>query len=128
MTPTELRSRTKRFALDALKLVQEIPQTVPGKIIAGQLTRCATSVGANYRACCRAKSRADFASKASIVEEEADESAYWMELVIEGNFLSEATVRPLLIEAEELTKIMRASRQTAGGTAYRRNPGSGRNP
>jgi four helix bundle protein len=75
--------------------------------------RSGTSVGANYRTACRARSRAEFIAKIGIVEEEADESAFWMELIIEGKLLGQALVRPLLDEANELAKIMASSRKSA---------------
>jgi four helix bundle protein len=77
------------------------------------LVRAGTSVGANYRAACRGRSRAEFAAKIGVVEEEADESAFWLELVIEGALLKESQVRPLLDEANEITKLMASSRITA---------------
>lgn len=112
----EMKQRTKRFALDIIGLIAELPKSTEGRIIAGQLVRCATSVGANYRAACRAKSKADFISKLGIVEEEADESCYWLEIIIEGEILSIERVTPLLKEANEITAIIVASRKTAGGS------------
>ena len=90
-----------------------MPATVEGKTIRGQLVRAGTSVGANYRAACRGRSRAEFIAKIGVVEEEADESAFWLELIIEGAFLKENLVRPLLDEANEITKIMATSRMSA---------------
>jgi four helix bundle protein len=113
MDETELRDRTKAFALRAMKLVAALPGTVVGRNIGGQLTRSATSIGANYRAVCRARSRADFIAKLGIVVEEVDESAYWLELVIEGGLVKPALVQPLLDEACQLTRIMIASKKTA---------------
>jgi four helix bundle protein len=86
MNADDLKKRTKQFALRVLKLVAALPQTVAGRAIGGQLARAGTSVGANYRAACRGRSRAEFIAKLGTVEEEADESAYWME-VIEGELL-----------------------------------------
>ena len=83
----ELQSRTKQFALRVLVLIDRLPNTIGGRVIANQLARSATSVGANYRAACRARSRAEFAAKLGIVAEEADESLYWLELIREGNFV-----------------------------------------
>ena len=116
MNENEMKQRTKRFALDIIRLVAELPKSTEGRIVAGQLVRCATSVGANYRAACRAKSKADFISKLGIVEEEADESCYWLEIITEGELLPEGTVRDLLNEANEITAIIVASRKTAGGS------------
>lgn len=112
MTETEMKSRTKAFAIRVLKLIEALPKTRSGRIIANQLGRSGTSVGANYRAVCRAKSAADMVSKLSIVEEEADESAFWLEVIPASNLLPEAKVAALRKEADELTAIMVASRQT----------------
>jgi four helix bundle protein len=113
MDAEELKDRTKRFALRILKLAASLPATIEGKVIRGQLVRAGTSVGANYRAACRGRSRAEFAAKIGVVEEEADETAFWLELIIEGAFLKENRVKPLLEEANEITKIMASSRITA---------------
>lgn len=113
MDADELKRRTKSFALRVLKLAASLPPTIEGKAIRGQLVRAGTSVGANYRAACRGRSRAEFAAKIGVVEEEADESAFWLELIIEGDFLNERRVRPLLNEANEITRIMAGSRITA---------------
>lgn len=112
MTETEMKNRTKAFAIRVLKLVEALPETRSGRIIANQLGRSGTSVGANYRAVCRAKSAADMVSKLSIVEEEADESAFWLEVIPEANLLPESKVAALRKEANELTAIVVASRQT----------------
>jgi four helix bundle protein len=112
MDAEELKSRTKRFALRVLKLAAALPSSVEGQVIRGQLVRAGTSVGANYRAACRGRSRAEFAAKIGVVEEEADESAFWLELIIEGSFLKHDQVKPLLNEANELTKIMASSRMS----------------
>jgi len=113
MNADELKKRTKLFALRILKLAAALPATIEGRAIRGQLVRAGTSVGANYRAACRGRSRAEFIAKIGIVEEEADESAFWLELIIEGAFLKESRVRPLLDEASEITKIMATSRISA---------------
>jgi four helix bundle protein len=109
----ELQSRTKRFALQILVLIDRLPNTIGGRVLANQLARSATSVGANYRAACRARSRAEFASKLGIVAEEADESLYWLELIRDGNFMAEKNVGSLLAEADELTAIFTAGRRSA---------------
>jgi len=80
MDENELKQRTKRFALRVMKLVDVLPKNTVGRAIGGQLMRSGTSVGANYRAVCRARSKAEFIAKVGVVEEEADESAFWMEL------------------------------------------------
>ena len=88
MTERELLQRTKQFALRIFKLVGALPQTIQGRAVAGQLIRSGTSVAANYRAACRARSKAEFVAKLGIVEEEADETAFWLELIIETSLLS----------------------------------------
>src|SRR5262245_13739882 len=120
MNADDLKKRTKLFALRILKLVEALPKTVVGKTVGGQLVRAGTSVGSNYRAACRGRSKAEFISKLGIVEEEADESAFWLELVIEGGLLKARLVQSLLDEANELTRIMAKSRVTAG--RYRLKP------
>jgi four helix bundle protein len=113
MKPDDLKKRTKQFALRVLKLVAALPNTLSGRTIGGQLARAGTSVGANYRAACRGRSKPEFVAKIGIVEEEADESAFWMELIIEGKLLGQRLVQPLLDEANELAKIMASSRKSA---------------
>jgi four helix bundle protein len=113
MNEQEMKQRTKTFALRILDLADALPRTRSGNVIAGQIVRSGTSVAANYRALCRAKSRADFVNKTSIVEEEADESCFWLELLIDRGLLAPRRVQPLLKEANELTAIFVASRKTA---------------
>ena len=113
MNAEEIKRRTKDFALRAINLVESLPKTVVAGVIGKQLLRSATSVGANYRSACRARSKADFASKICIVEEEADESAYWLELLIETEIVNAYEVTVLLKEACELTAIFAASGKTA---------------
>jgi len=113
MEPEDLKERTKQLALRVLKLVTALPKTLAGKTIGGQLIRSGTSVGANYRAACRARSKLEFIAKIGIVEEEADESAFWMELIIETGLLKPQLVESLLTEANELAKIMTSSRKSA---------------
>ena len=113
MKPDDLKRRTKQFALRVLKLVAALPKSLAGKTIGSQLVRAGTSVGTNYRAACRARSKLEFIAKIGIVEEEADESAFWMELIIEGELLNPRLVQSLLIEANELAKIMARSRKSA---------------
>jgi four helix bundle protein len=110
---TELKQRTKSFALRILKLLSALPKTTDGRIIAGQIGRSGTSVGSNYRASCRARSRAEFIAKIGVVEEEADETAFWLELIAESGMLPAGKVDPLHAEAIELTAIMASSRITA---------------
>jgi four helix bundle protein len=109
----ELLKRTKQFALRVMKLVAALPNSTVGRPIGSQLIRSGTSVGANYRAACKARSKAEFISKIGTVEEEADESAYWMELVIEGELMPEKRVEPLHREANEIVAIMASSRISA---------------
>ena len=118
MNADELKDRTKAFALRILKLAAALPNTIEGRAIRGQLVRAGTSVGANYRAACRGRSRAEFIAKIGTVEEESDESAFWLEVIIEGGFLRKARVLPLLGEANELTKIMAKSRISASSRPW----------
>ena len=113
MNQQEMKERTKQFALKVIKLVNALPRTIQGQSIGKQLIRSGTSVGANYRSACRGRSKAEFIAKLGIVEEEADESAFWMELIIEEGLLEKELVEPLLNEADELVAIMVASRKSA---------------
>ncbi|QBG48423.1 four helix bundle protein [Verrucomicrobia bacterium S94] len=113
MKGDELRIRTKQFALRIMKLVETLPNTVAGKAIANQLMRSGTSVGANYRAACRARSNAEFIAKLGIVLEEADETEFWLELIMDGQLLPKDKVESLKKEAAQITAIMAASRKTA---------------
>ena len=113
MTERELLERTKQFALRIFKLVDALPQTIQARAVAVQLIRSGTSVGANYRAACRARSKPEFIAKLGVVEEEADESAFWLELIMETNLLSATKVEPLLSEASEIVAIMASSKKTA---------------
>ena len=113
MNSEELKKRTKQFALRVMALVDAMPRTTPGRAIGGQLIRSGTSVGANYRAACRGRSKAEFAAKLGTVAEEADESCFWIELVIEDNLLPAKLVSPLLDEANELTAIFTAAAKTS---------------
>lgn len=113
MREDDLKRRLKEFAKRILKLIDSLPKTVAGRTIANQLARSGTSVAANYRAACRGRSRADFVAKLGIVEEEADESQFWLEMIIETGMLKESLVEPLRKEAGEIVAIMVASRKTA---------------
>ena len=112
MNSEELKSRTKLFALRVMQLVDSLPNTTAGRAIGNQLIRSGTSVGANYRAACRGRSKAEFAAKLGTVAEEADESCFWLELIIESKLLAERLVTPLLYKADELTAIFTASAKT----------------
>ncbi len=109
----ELKLRSKRFALDIMSLVDALPKTISAIAIGKQIVRSGMSVGANYRAACRGRSKAEFIAKLGIVVEEADETCFWLELIIEGNLLPENRVRPLLKEANELTAIFVSSIKTS---------------
>ena len=113
MDREELTKRTKEFAHRCVKLAMALPETALGRYIQGQLIRCSTSVAANYRATCLSQSKASFIAKISVVLEEADETAFWLEFIIDENLLKENLVKPLLQEAEELTAIFASSRMTA---------------
>ena len=109
----ELLTRTKGFALRVMKLANALPDTPQGRVIRGQLLRSRTSVGANYRAAKRAKSTADFISKMGTVEEEADESMYWIELILESGLMPENRISELYQEADEILAMVVASIKTA---------------
>ena len=113
MTSYELKLRTKNFALRIIKLVESLPNNQSSKVISNQLLRSATSVGANYRSACRSRSRRDFISKIKIVEEEADESLYWLELIKEIKIFKEEKLLNLMKEADELTAIFTSTVKTA---------------
>ena len=113
MTELEMITRTKKFALRVMKLIGALPKTVQGNAISNQLMRSGTSVAANYRAACRARSKREFIAKLGTVEEEADASAFWLELIVEGRLLPEKLVTPLLKESGELVAIAAASKKTA---------------
>ena len=113
MTEESLKQRLKEFALRIMHLCDHLPNTQAGRIVAGQLIRSSTSAGANYRAACRGRSPADFVAKLAIAEEEIDESAYWLDLIISRPLFKPVRVRPLYVEADELTRILTASRITA---------------
>jgi four helix bundle protein len=111
MGAEELKKRTQAFGLDVIKLVRALPDSNPTRPISQQLVRCGTSVGANFRAACRARSRSDFIAKLKIVEEECDETIYWLELLRD---LGVATypVQQLLGEANQILSIIVASIKT----------------
>ena len=113
MNESEMKKRTREFAVRILTMVAALPHSIIGKVLGGQAARSGTSVGANYRAACRARSIAEFISKLGVAEEEADETAYWLELIAEAKLLPSARLSRLLQEANELTAILSASRMTA---------------
>jgi four helix bundle protein len=106
------RKRTKKFVVDNIKLFRTLPKTEEAKIIGRQLLRSSSSVGANYRAACRARSQAEFHSKLSIVVEEADESLFWMEILVEAEIVISDDLHYLADEANQILKIVSASRKT----------------
>jgi four helix bundle protein len=109
----DLKARTKRFAVRVFKLVDALPRTIQGRAVANQIIRSGSSVAANYRAACRARSRAEFIAKIGIVEEEADETLFWLELIVDTDLLDLKRIAPLLKEVDELVAIMAASRKSA---------------
>jgi four helix bundle protein len=119
MNPEEMKLRTKSFALRVIQAVNSLPKGKASDVIGRQLLRSGTSVGANYRAACRAKSTADFINKMSIVEEEADESGFWIELLTESGLTSDQRLGGLKAESRELLAITIASINTARKGASR---------
>ncbi|MCJ7777727.1 MAG: four helix bundle protein [Sedimentisphaerales bacterium] len=115
MKSDELKDRTKNFAHRCVKLALALPKNTLGNHIRGQLIKCSTSVAANYRSVCIAQSKPDFISKLSIVIEEADETCFWMQFIIDEQLLKNQRVLPLLHEGRELTSILMSSRKTARG-------------
>ena len=105
--------RTKKFSLRILNLVDQLPRTTSARAIGNHLVRSGMSVGANYRAACRSRSRAEFTAKLGIVAEEADETIYWLELIRDGKILPDSRLADLLHEADELTAIFTAGRRTS---------------
>lgn len=112
MNEVEMKQRTKQFAIRVVRVAEALPNTRTGNHVAGQLLRSGTSVGSNYRASCRAKSTADMLAKLAIVEEEVDESAFWLEFIIDTEMLPAVKLAELLDEANQLTAIMVASIKT----------------
>jgi four helix bundle protein len=115
MTPEELKDRTKKFAIRIVKLVRVLPRTLDGRAIGNQLLRSGTSVAANYRATCRARSHAEFKSKLGVVVEEIDETVFWLELIAESEILPARRLKDLQAEALELFRIFVRSQLTAKG-------------
>ena len=113
MTKEELKKRTKQFALMIIKLVENLPDNKAGRTIGNQIIRSGTSVAANYRAACRARSIADFISKITTVEEECDETLFWLELISEANLIKKENLKDMIKESDELTAIFTASGKTA---------------
>jgi four helix bundle protein len=113
MVQGDLKDRMKKFALQVIKVAEALPKGRTAEVLGRQLLRAGTSAGANYRSACRARSTADFISKMGVVEEELDESIYWMELLVESRILEPTAVESLIKEADELLSITVASINTA---------------
>ena len=111
----ELRDRTKQFAIRIVRLFQALPKSSEAQVMGKQLLRCGTSVGANYRAVCRARSKAEFIARMGIVAEEADESVFWLELIEQAKILNPKQLEEILKEARQLAAIFSASHKTARG-------------
>lgn len=109
----DLKKRSKDFAHECVKLASSLPKNALGRNIENQLIRCSTSVAANYRAACVAGSKPSFIAKLGIVIEEADESSFWLEFILDERLLDASLISPLLIESKELTSIFISSRKTA---------------
>jgi four helix bundle protein len=122
MTPDDLRNRTKKFAVDVVKLAKRLPKDSIDRLITGQLARSATATAAAYRAVCRARSRADFIYKLGNAIEEADESALWLEILADAEICQREVAAPFLKEAEELTRIFVRSRETANARRAQKRP------
>ncbi len=112
MTKEEMKARTKAYALRVIKLVQALPRDRVSGILGDQLLRAGTSVGSNYRAACRARSTPDFVNKLKTVEEESDESLFWMELLVESGLMPQRRLAPLSQEGTEILAIVVASLKT----------------
>ncbi len=113
MNSEDFKKRTKAYALRVIKVVESLPNSQTGRVIGNQLLRSGTSVGANYRAAARGRSRPDFISKMGIVEEECDESLYWMELLVEGGLVDEDRLADLMGEGDEILSMVVASIRTS---------------
>ena len=124
MDRSEMKSRTKEFAKDIIKLCRKFPNDMEGRLIGNQIFRSGTSTAANYRAACRARSTADFISKLSIVEEEADETLFWLELIKEMEIVDKTLLNSLMQENNEIIAIIVSSIKTARNNKQIRNPNS----
>ena len=124
MDEREFKQRTKQLALRIIRMVESLPNTNTAQVIGKQILRSATSVGANYRAACRAKSTADMLHKLSIVEEEADETLYWLELLVEADIFPEAKLKSLMSETNEIVAMIVSSIKTIRTSKNGYNPKS----
>ncbi|GAB4437400.1 MAG: four helix bundle protein [Anaerolineae bacterium] len=121
MNEEQFKQRTKRLGLRVIKLVEALPKTQSSRVIGDQILRAATSVGANYRAACRAKSNADIINKLKIVEEEADETLYWLEVLVEAELLPSQRLADLMREPDEIIAMTVASLKTLRNTDNRKS-------
>jgi len=121
MTPDELKLRTKRFSLMVIDLVERLPSTIAIRVIANQIVKSGTSVGANYRAVCRARSDREFVAKMNIVIEEADESLFWLEILIEKKWIDQSEFDLIWKEGNELTAIFVSSLKTVNNRINKLN-------
>jgi len=115
MDSAAFKARTKKYALRVIKVVQSLPKSSAADVLGRQLLRSGTSVGANYRAACRGKSKADFLNKMKIVEEECDESLYWMELLVEAGLVRASRLNALMAEGDEIIAIVVSAAKTTRG-------------
>ena len=113
MGPEQLRDRTKSFAVRIVKVYRALPRRGDAQVLGKQLLRCGTSVAANYRAACRGRSRAEWIAKIGLVVEEADETVFWIEMLVDCEIVSEAKLKELLGEARQLSALFTASQKTA---------------
>ncbi|MDW8325626.1 MAG: four helix bundle protein [Anaerolineales bacterium] len=113
MTPEELKQRTKAFGLRCIKVVEALPKPRTGDMLARQLVRSGTSVGANYRSACRGRSGKDFVSKVDVAIEEVDESLYWLELIVDAGLMPQKRLASLMKEGDEIVAILTATSRTA---------------
>jgi len=113
MRPEDMKERTMLYALRIIKVVKALGRSLEADVIARQLLKAGTSVPANYRAACRARSRSEFVAKMGIVEEEADESVFWLELIVRARMLRTSSLKGLLAEGNEIVAIAVKSKQTA---------------
>ena len=119
MNSEQLKERTMEFSLRVARLIESLPRTRAGRLVEDQLGRAGTSVGSNYRAACKARSRKEFIAKIGVVEEESDESSFWLEFIIRYGLAKAHLVQPLLEESRELGKIFARSRITASNNENR---------
>ena len=112
MTNDQLKGRTKMFSIMVINLAEKMPNTISTRVVLNQIVKSATSVGANYRAVCRARSDREFVAKMNIVLEEADETLFWLEIIIDKEWLNKSDIEPIWKEGNELTAIFVSSLKT----------------